>query len=156
LTKRQTHQATIKDLRAENVVLTANVKTFEDQSIHLSKENAELRADNYKLTKVANLHKEICTKLETAAKQNKELTSKVAELQAEKEQETNRLMQEIERIVEEKSKLVEENLRFLGSNLDDIPLEELRSLELEIRGIHQNIQRAKVSHSTRLTTIISN
>lgn len=75
---------------------------------------------------------------------NKDLTNKVAELKAEKEQETTRLMQQIERIVEEKSKLVEENLRFLGSNLDDLPLEELRGLELEIRGIHQNIQRAKV------------
>lgn len=111
----------------------------------LVRDNAELKSDNQKLAKVANLNKEITVKLENAAKVNKELTSKVTELKAEKEEETAKLMQEIERIVEEKSKLVEENLRFLGSNLDDLPLEELRALELEIRSIHQNIQRAKVS-----------
>jgi ubiquinone biosynthesis protein COQ9 len=53
-------------------------------------------------------------------------------------------MKEMERIVEEKSSKVEENLKFLAGNLDDLSLEELKSLELEIREIHQNIQKTKV------------
>jgi hypothetical protein len=54
-------------------------------------------------------------------------------------------MKEMERIVEEKSSKVEENLKFLAGNLDDLSLEELKSLELEIREIHQNIQKTKVT-----------
>jgi len=57
------------------------------------------------------------------------------------EEETTKLMKEMERIVEEKSSKVEENLKFLAGNLDGLSIEELKSLELEIREIHQNIQK---------------
>jgi uncharacterized protein YdcH (DUF465 family) len=134
-------------LEAENATLKEKAKVSDlliEKNSLLTKEISVLKTENQRLVKIADLHNDISGKLENASKMNKELTAKVAELKTEKEEETSKLMQQIERIVEEKSKLVEENLRFLGGNLDDLPLDELRSLELEIRSIHQNIQRTKV------------
>jgi DNA repair exonuclease SbcCD ATPase subunit len=123
---------------AENETLSKRIKKLTEELKKLLAKNAELVAENRKLVENNN---ELQRSLEESKKVHATLQQTIDELRTAKEEETTKLMKEMERIVEEKSSKVEENLKFLAGNLDGLSIEELKSLELEIREIHQNIQK---------------